>query len=70
MKNWLAQAAAPRGSHLICLLRHSNMVFGAILVAPFGGTDETLKDLKAKVFKDREIKFRALEGDKSVARLA
>jgi len=37
---------------------------------PFGGTDETLKDLKAKVFKDREIKFRALEGDKSVARLA
>jgi len=37
-------------------------------VAPFGGTDEMLKDLKAKVFKDREVRFRAVEGGKGVAR--
>jgi cytolysin-activating lysine-acyltransferase len=39
------------------------------VVAPFGGTDEMLKDLKAKVFKDREVKFRAVEGGKGVARV-
>jgi cytolysin-activating lysine-acyltransferase len=39
------------------------------VVAPFGGTDEMLKDLKAKVFKDREIKFRAVDGGKGVARV-
>jgi len=32
------------------------------MVAPFGGTDEMLKDLEAKVFKDREARFRAVEG--------
>jgi cytolysin-activating lysine-acyltransferase len=39
------------------------------VVAPFGGTDEMLKDLKAKVFKDREVRFRAVEGGKGVARV-
>jgi hemolysin-activating ACP:hemolysin acyltransferase len=39
------------------------------VVAPFGGTDEMLKDLKAKVFKDREIRFRAVETGKGVARV-
>jgi cytolysin-activating lysine-acyltransferase len=38
------------------------------VVAPFGGTDEMLKDLKAKVFKDREIKFRGVESGKGVVR--
>ena len=38
------------------------------VVAPFGGTDEMLKDLKAKVFKDREIRFRAVERGKGVVR--
>jgi hemolysin-activating ACP:hemolysin acyltransferase len=37
------------------------------MVAPFG-TDEMLKDLKAKVFKDREMRFRAVEAGKGVAR--
>jgi cytolysin-activating lysine-acyltransferase len=27
------------------------------IIAPFGGSDEMVKDLKAKVFKDRELKF-------------
>jgi hemolysin-activating ACP:hemolysin acyltransferase len=39
------------------------------VIAPFGGTDEMLKDLKAKVFKDREMKFRAVEGGKGVVRV-
>jgi cytolysin-activating lysine-acyltransferase len=39
------------------------------VVAPFGGTDEMLKDLKAKVFKDREVRFRAVEAGKGVARV-
>jgi len=39
------------------------------VVAPFGGTDEMLKDLKAKVFPDREVRFRAVEGAKGVARV-
>jgi cytolysin-activating lysine-acyltransferase len=39
------------------------------VIAPFGGTDEMLKDLKAKVFNDREIRFRAVEGSKGVARM-
>lgn len=30
------------------------------IVAPFGGHDEMLKDLKSQVFKDRTIKFRAV----------
>ena len=38
------------------------------VVAPFGGTDEMLKDLKAKVFPEREMRFRAVEGGKGVAR--
>jgi hemolysin-activating ACP:hemolysin acyltransferase len=38
------------------------------VVAPFGGIDEMLKELKAKVFKDREIKFRAVEAGKGVVR--
>jgi cytolysin-activating lysine-acyltransferase len=38
------------------------------VIAPFGGTDEMLKDLKAKVFKDREVRFRAVEAGKGVAR--
>jgi cytolysin-activating lysine-acyltransferase len=37
-------------------------------VAPFGGTDEMLKDLKAKVFPDREVRFRAVEEGKGVAK--
>lgn len=39
------------------------------VVAPFGGTDEMLKDLKAKVFPEREMRFRAVEGGKGVARV-
>jgi cytolysin-activating lysine-acyltransferase len=39
------------------------------VVAPFGGTDEMLKDLKAKVFKDRELRFRAVEAGKGVPRV-
>ncbi len=39
------------------------------VVAPFGGTDEMLKDLKAKVFPDREVRFRAVEGGKGVVRV-
>jgi cytolysin-activating lysine-acyltransferase len=39
------------------------------VIAPFGGTDEMLKDLKAKVFPDREVRFRAVEGGKGVARV-
>ena len=39
------------------------------VVAPFGGTEEMLEDLGAKVFKNREVKFRALEGGKSVVRI-
>jgi cytolysin-activating lysine-acyltransferase len=39
------------------------------MIAPFGGTDEMLKDLKAKVFKDREVRFRAVEAGKGVARV-
>jgi hypothetical protein len=39
------------------------------VVAPFGGTDEMLKDLKGKVFKDREVRFRAVEGGKGVVRV-
>jgi cytolysin-activating lysine-acyltransferase len=39
------------------------------VIAPFGGTDEMLKNLKAKVFKDREVRFRAVEAGKGVARV-
>jgi cytolysin-activating lysine-acyltransferase len=39
------------------------------VLAPFGGTDEMLKDFKAKVFKDREVRFRAVEGGKGVVRV-
>jgi len=39
------------------------------MVAPFSGTDDMLKDLKAKVFKDREARFRAVEGGKGVVRV-
>jgi cytolysin-activating lysine-acyltransferase len=39
------------------------------VIAPFGGTDEMLKDLKAKVFPEREVRFRAVEGGKGVARV-
>lgn len=39
------------------------------VVAPFGGTDEMLKDLKGKVFKDREVRFRAVEGGRGVVRV-
>jgi hemolysin-activating ACP:hemolysin acyltransferase len=35
------------------------------VAAPFG-TDELLKDLKAKVFKDRKIRYRAVEPCKTV----
>jgi hemolysin-activating ACP:hemolysin acyltransferase len=38
-------------------------------VAPFGGTDEILRDLKAKVFKDREFRFRAVEAGKGTVRV-
>jgi cytolysin-activating lysine-acyltransferase len=37
-------------------------------LAPFGGTDEMLKDLKAKVFPEREVRYRAVEGGKGVGR--
>jgi cytolysin-activating lysine-acyltransferase len=33
------------------------------VVAPFGGVEEMVKDLKAKVFKDREVKFLGLTSD-------
>jgi cytolysin-activating lysine-acyltransferase len=38
------------------------------VIAPFGGAEEMVKDLKAKVFKDREVKFLGLtrEGRKEV----
>ena len=36
------------------------------VVAPFGGTDAMLKDLKAKVLEDREIRVRAVETGKGV----
>jgi hemolysin-activating ACP:hemolysin acyltransferase len=39
------------------------------VVAPFGGTDEMLRDLKAKVFKDRELRFRAVEAGKDTVRV-
>jgi cytolysin-activating lysine-acyltransferase len=39
------------------------------VLAPFGGTDEMLKDLKAKVFPDRELRFRAVEAGKGVTRV-
>ena len=39
------------------------------VLAPFGGTDEMLKDLKAKVFADREVRFRAIEGGVAVVRV-
>jgi cytolysin-activating lysine-acyltransferase len=32
------------------------------VLAPFGGTDEMLKDLTARVFADREVRFRVVEG--------
>lgn len=38
-------------------------------VAPFGGAEEMVKDLKAKVFKEREIKFRAVEDGKGIVRV-
>jgi cytolysin-activating lysine-acyltransferase len=38
------------------------------VIAPFGGTDEMLKDLKAKVFPERELRYRAADGGKSVGR--
>jgi len=39
------------------------------VVAPFGGTDEMLTDLKGKVFPDREMRFRTVEGGKGVVRV-
>jgi cytolysin-activating lysine-acyltransferase len=39
------------------------------VIAPFSGTDEMLKDLKAKVFPERDVRFRAMEGGKGVARV-
>jgi cytolysin-activating lysine-acyltransferase len=39
------------------------------VLAPFGGTDEMLKDLKAKVFPEREVRFRAVEGGGGVVRV-
>jgi cytolysin-activating lysine-acyltransferase len=39
------------------------------VLAPFGGTDEMLKDLKAKVFPEREVRFRAVEGGAGVVRV-
>jgi cytolysin-activating lysine-acyltransferase len=39
------------------------------VLAPFGGTDEMLKDLKAKLFADREVRFRAVEGGAGVVRV-
>jgi cytolysin-activating lysine-acyltransferase len=33
------------------------------VIAPFGGAEEMVKDLKAKVFKEREIQFMALGAD-------
>jgi cytolysin-activating lysine-acyltransferase len=39
------------------------------VLAPLGGTNEMLKHLKAKVFKDREMRFRAVEGGKGVVRV-
>jgi cytolysin-activating lysine-acyltransferase len=33
------------------------------VIAPFGGAEEMVRDLKAKVFKDREVKFLGLGTD-------
>src|SRR5262249_22488957 len=31
VKNWLLARGSPRGAHLICLMRHSHEVLGAVL---------------------------------------
>jgi hypothetical protein len=59
---WVIAAARPN-------LQCGDKLWIVEVVAPFGGTDEMLKDLKAKVFKDREVKFRAVEGGRGVARV-
>jgi hemolysin-activating ACP:hemolysin acyltransferase len=33
------------------------------VLAPLGDTTEMLKDLEAKEFADREVRFRAAQGD-------
>ena len=33
---------------------------GREVIAPFGGADEMMKDFKAKVFPQRELKFLAV----------
>ena len=34
---------------------------GREVIAPFGGAEEMMKDFKAKVFPQRELKFLAVE---------
>ncbi len=36
------------------------------VIAPFGGAEEMVQDLKAKVFPEREVRFRAVEGGAGV----
>ena len=38
------------------------------IIAPFGGHDEMLKDLKSQVFKDKTLKFRAIVDGKPAVR--
>jgi cytolysin-activating lysine-acyltransferase len=40
----------------------------ADIVAPFGGHDAMIKDLKEKVFPEREVKFLGLEDGKVVVK--
>ena len=46
-----------QASDLVGLSPDSNTGCG-----PFGGTDEMLKDLLAKVFTDQKVRFRAVDG--------
>ena len=38
------------------------------IIAPFGGHDEMLKDLKSQVFKEKTLKFRAIVDGKPAVR--
>lgn len=40
------------------------------VIAPFGGSEEMVKDLKAKVFPDRQIKYLAAVDGRKVVRVA
>ncbi|WP_080727130.1 hypothetical protein [Sphingobium yanoikuyae] len=51
VKHWLAGTHAPQGPHLLCLMRHSNFVLGALLAA--AGRNDVLLTMELSALRQK-----------------